>query len=784
MLDDLLAGVEKLVHEGDEKSLAHLNFDPQRNFGTGLPASRLVPSGDLTFNNPQLPPDTGEGLSQFSKWHRAFGKALNPAAGPAAMAAIGAPVAGFLGRGAPAGPQTENVWNTVEEHPLANPQDTFGTTSRVDRFLRMDLNEDMSGTKGYAKLAKDLHGNESTVRYLRGLGEKMLTDLPSWRQYARHAQDPHAGAKAVAMLVSQVEFADEATGFEFIGQSAPKILKEWHRVATGGNGNEDLATFGLMQFARAVEWVQHPELLVSPSMALSYMSFDDEMPVVGMRVAQWQGKDVEELTDADVKNRVAALENLHPSGVVESLVDNVRQLVEVAMGGPYESLEEHIGKFRMQGSPLDLKEVGHVAGLNRPAPSTKQMRAAIGSVAREAGRIDDQMVTPEEINALAKAGADEYGTPLAGLFVDLITGEGLPGLDSFANIDASTDVTLYRDRPRNIRMEATSPRKKSDLTVTVESASDGSFKVMSEDGTAFRNRAVGFIRHSGRQATVPRKPSPVMDVNLEFNANDNAGAYFPVQPQEQPAFSEGPQVMLSFGTDSAPDQIIASLEGQGLSVGRSSLPPHSAKVRVDGEVLKRPERSEVFSYETVADLHLAVESASEDEDIAQLLSSGAAVMQVYVNTSMDAPPGMVEQWEQFTNDERGRMASAVSTDGLGSRTDMVPHWRLPTQVESSVHPTGSGFVQSLDDAEPWSEGDTIYIHMPAYDEGPVPSFSHDPEAMGADESRWVTATRRSNGNVVVGVPASEGKVEVMLAKQAHELMRNLGRNSVSVVTRE
>ena len=101
-------------------------------------------------------------------------------------------------------------------------------------------------------------------------------------------------------------------------------------------------------------------------------------------------------------------------------------------------------------------------------------------------------------------------------------------------------------------------------------------------------------------------------------------------------------------------------------------------------------------------------------------------------------------------------------------------------------PALSSPFHAVDEAEPWSEGSTLYMYVPPHGEDAAVATSHDLEDLAPfDQELVVSATRQSNGNVSVGLPAGEdGKVETMLAKLAFQHLRVIGRNQISMGVRD
>lgn len=795
--DDMLAVIEELVDAGSPESRAHLNYSQGDNFGTGLPGLRVPAPKTFVPNVGQLPPDTAEGFSGFQKWHNAFGDSINSAIGPAAMAAVGMPAAGLLGTGARAErpPFHSAIFRQEDDdEPLANPQDTFGLTSNVGRHLKMNFDADMHGSLGWQKLADNYGGDSMSAGFLAAFGEHITQALPSYRQYASNSGDPNAQLKATAFIVSQIEFADEWPDFDFEGETGPLVMKEWHSLLTTGRGNADVAVDGVTKFLRAVEWVQHPELLISPVVALSYANLDDDQAAVGVKVAQWQKRDIAELSDGQITARMKAIQTMHPSGLMEPLVDNVRTLMTAATGGREADLEFAIEKWRDEkGTPKELDEVSHVAGLKgRILPSTSQMRLALQTVAREVGRVNNTPVTPEEINALTADSFAQMNHDLEGSFEQAISGESVPNLSTLIGVDTGTDFRRYKDRLRNIRMEVNAKPPKEALAVTVEAAADGTFKVMSEDGSsAFRNRAVGSIRHNGRLATVPVRPRMSSNVQQEFDSHDLTGSFFSKDVmQDHPAFGEGAQMMVTLKTERDPESdlfetVVSGLGRAGITATPRTLPAHQGVVRNGDQLDRRSQQGRVFDFAVVADMHRAAEALLASDTLSPMVDGGELQVRFYTNTEMDRPPGTVKQWETFSRDDQGNMAVIDTEDGFASRTDQVPHYRFPTQQSKQEPEASTQALRLMDGEQPWGAGETLFIHVPELDSGEVPTASHAEEDIAhLDQSLIVAATRKSNGNVVVSLPAEDGKVETMLAKLSHELMRNLGRKQVSMGVRD
>lgn len=788
--DDLLDGVESLIEEAPPEAREHLNFREADNYGTGMASKSLNGPATLSPLADGLPPDTAEVFAGFQKWHKAFGNAVNTAAGPAAMAAVGFPAAGLLGQGS----AKEEEFGTLnlqmnDDSGLDNPEDTFGTTSKVNRLLNPDFSEDVDGVRGWDKLAVELGGGRQSAGFLQAVGNHLVQALPSLRQYAQISGDANANLKAVSMLAAQMEFADEWPTFNFEGGSAAIVLKEWHKLVTTGSGNADVAVDGITKIAKAAEWIQHPELLISPTVALSYMNLDESQATVGLRIAQWQERSIESLSEDDIASRLRAVESMHPSGLMEPLVDNVRKLMTRALGGPEEDLELWIERWRERGKPLALNNVGHVAGAPQGAPSTTQMKLAVETVARETGRVRDVPVTPEEINSIIREEFETTGTPLGGQMEEILTGRGVPTLESLHNIDQDTDFRRFRARSRTIRLNADPKQAVDSTAVTVEAASDGSYKVMSDDGaSAFRNRAVGFLNHNGRQATVPVRPRASTDAKTEFThsiSEGQPGAYFDLDIVEiHPAFGEKPQLMISTqssGGEQLRNQVVSGLRALGVASEAEALPPHLRTVRdEDGNLSEIAYQADVFTFDRVADL-MDISTKVQGTPMGSLVNDDVALLQFYVNTDMDQPPGTVKQWETFVRDQHGRTTVSDTRKGLGSRTDQIPHFRLADQVEDGPGVMSVNAVERMD-GELWSAGETVHLYVPVYGASQVPVTSHDPDDLAQfPQDQVVTATRKPNGNVVIGLPkGDDGKVETMLAKMSHEIFKNLGRSQISL----
>jgi len=779
--EDLVNEVSGLVQQGPPEALQRLSHRRADNYGSGMSAVRNKPPGTLV---PNLNADPRGVYGGFARWHKAFGNAVNAAAGPAAMAAVGFPASGLLGTGQPPPETTFGDVNLQmdDNESLAAPSDTFGMMSGTERLLKIDYSHDITGPRGYLDLAEKLGGNRKASGFLQVMGQHLTQALPSVRMYATKTQDPAAALKAVAMLAAQVEFADEWSTFTFEGRTAPIVLREWHRLVTTGEGNDSVAVDGVMKFARALEWVQHPELLISPTVALSYMNLDDSEATVGLKVAQWPQRKMSELTEQQITNRMTAVSDMHPSGLIEPLVDNVRELMTRAMGNSREDVGYWIRKWRERSSGLPVKDSSHVSGIRGVSTVIPQMVKALEAVARETGQVDDVVVTAEEVNAITKEALDDLGGDLPGEFYDIITGASVPNLETLARIDQGTDFRRYRAKRRNIRMETNPDPATESLGVIVEAATDGTYKVLSEDGAqAFRNRAVGFISHNGRQATVPVSPHMEVDVETAFDAGvaeGARGAFFALDvTEDHPAFGEGPQVMVSVPAESADialHQITSRMRAFGMRGEGREMTTHRRTVEQDGKVEAIAHRAMVFDLNQAADLSRLV------QDLEANPLGESALVQLYANTDMDQPPGTVKQWETFATDDRGRMSVVDSSEGFASRTDQVPHYRLKSQAIKGESRSGLP-VRSLDGVAPWDDGDVVHMHVPAYGSGGIPVASHNPDDLqGFDQSLVVTATRKPNGNIVIGAPTEDGRVETMLVKLAHEVVRNLGRKSITI----
>lgn len=798
--DDLLAGVEGLVAKAGDSARNYLSFAGDHAFGTGMPASRLTPPDELQTmaDLSMLPSDTGEAFGRFDRWHSALGHAVRPAVAGAAMAAVGFPAAALLGAGYDDSGMGTSLRMT-DDVPLARPEGTFATTTDVGRFLKLatpglndlGLPDSKSTWKGLAKQVSP-EANDLGAGFLEVTARHLAQELPTLRQYTRESGDPMAPAKAMAMLLAQLDFAENWDRFSFEGESAGPALAEWRKMVTTGRGTEAIAIDAITKVAKAVEWVQHPELYVAPAAGLAYINMDEDEPAVGLRVLQWQAKAYDELTPQEIAGRVNAASALHPSGLVEMLVDNVRDLLHEAMGSPLGDPAEFIAEWRAQGgAPLDEKDNGHVTGLPG-APSLLQARKALETVAAEAGRVQDQPVTPAEINAIIRDVAGDR--PFPGPLFDLITGKGIPALGQIATLDLDTDLTRYRSRPRDLRMSPEVGDPGQSLEVMIEGAADGSFKVMSEDGSsAFRNRAVGFLPHNGRHATVPVRPRGVVDAKASFAGAVGAGTPGDLWEldvtEKHPAFAEGPKLMVSYPSAASAEaartiaRVTRALQAAGMTATTESLPPHMGTERDDEAGLRQtPMRSEVLSLATVSDLHrIAADAQDPESAIGKLMSEVAMQVRFYVNTAMDAPPGTVRQWETFATDERGRLTATLTADGAAHRTDQVPHWRLPDHaIGSEAAPPNRGVLSARDGSgEPWSEGPTVWVRVPAHGSGEVAEFSHSREDFEGEEV--VEVHRRPNGNVSIRLPADEdGTVESVTAKAAHEIMSLFGRSNLSL----
>lgn len=798
--DDLLSGVEGMLARAGEGARQYTHFRPGDTWGTGMPSSRLaLPEGlGEAVDISALPGDTAEVMSGLTKWHSVIGKAMEPALAPATMASVGFPAAALLGAGY-AEPETTG-FRMTEDMALTDPSATFATTSRVGRLLKHAAPgfeasglPDMKGP--WRKLAAEISGRASDkgAGFLATVGEFLVDSLPSFRLYRQESGDELAAVKATAMVASQIEFLDEWANFNFEGESASVVLREWHNLIRSGEGNADVAMDGVFKIAQALEWIQHPELVISPAVGLSYVNLDEDQAVTGLRVLQFPQRQVQDLTPDDVKARIAAADALHPSGLTEPLVDNVRFLLSEALGAPDEDPTEFFELWRRDGQPRDLNDVGHIAGVDF-APSIGQMRRAIEIVASESGNIAGQVVTPEEINGIVFEAAAKQGFITPGVMFDLLTGKGIPGLKSLRDVDAGTDFTRFRATPRQLRLTPEVPEARDAITVTLESASDGTFKVMSEDGSsAFRNRATGFLSHNGRQATVPVMPRRLKDAKVEFErqaAEGATGQFWELDiSAEHPALSEGPQLMISMAASSTEEearraqQILAAIQRAGVTASSRALPSHmSARRNADGQVEVVPQRSHGVSFETVADLQAVAAAAADPESPLARVLDDQVDLRFYVNTEMDAPPGTVKQWETFVTDKNGRTGAVLTRDGHRHRTDQVFHYQLEGRANAGeAQPVQFTALQSVDETEPWAAGDTIYMVIPPHGEMRSPTFSHERELLTDDPNWVVSMTRQRNGNVAVGLPQDEdGGVSTMQAKLAHELLTSLGRSQITM----
>jgi len=798
--DDLLSGVEGLLVNAGEEARKFTHFRPGDTWGTGMPSSRLrLPDRrGAPIDISGLPPDTAEVVGGLTRWHSVLGKAMEPALAPATMAAVGFPAAALLGAGY-AEPETSG-FRLTEDTGLTDPSATFATTSRVGRMLSHAApgfdEQGLPDNRGpWRKLANEIVGQATNkgAGFLEVAGNHLVENLPSFRLYRQESGDEQAAVKAAAMVASQIEFLDEWAGFDFEGDSAALVLREWHNLIRSGEGNADVAMDGILKVAQALEWVQHPELVIAPAVGLSYMNLDDDQAVVGLRVLQYPQVGAEELTPEDVAARLAAAEAIHPSGLIEPLVDNVRFLLEDAVGGPSEHPDEFFEMWRQDGTPRSLNDVGHIAGVDG-APSIAQMRRAIEIVASESGVIAGQQVTPEEINGIVFDVAAEHDFVTPGVMFDLITGSDIPSMENMLQADVGTDFTRYRSRPGQLTLQPTVPDPGKAITVTVEAASDGTFKVMSEDGSStFRNRAVGFLTHNGRQATVPVQPRRVEDTKVEFSRLSAEGAVGQLWELDvtasHPAFGEGPQLMVSMPSSSDEQgnehaqRILAAIEREGGTVRSRALPGHLAsRPGPEGEIVEVPQRTHAVSFDTVADLHrVAAAAANAQSRLAAVLDENVD-LRFYVNTPMDAPPGTVQRWETFTADKWGRLSAVQSIDGERHRTDQIPHYELEGRaMGGESQPMAPTALQSIDGSMPWEDGDTIYMVVPPYGEQRSPTFSHLREDIQDDPSWVVTMVRQANGNIAVRLPPDEdGMVSTMQAKQAHELLSALGRRQISM----
>ena len=368
-----------------------------------------------------------------------------------------------------------------EDQPLGNPDITFILTQqKTNDILKLDYNQDFSKgmeSVGWEKLASDLgatvggdwdeaaqvwrgDGVGNTAGYLEGILAPLIDEmLPSSvaytnQQMKKGVMDPNARLKEVAFGLSQWEFARDWPNFEFRGETAQNALAEWEKLLSGADANTELLASAQAKFMVAFDWLQHPELLINPLMAVNHINLDGPSASVGLKVLQWHQGSLDTITGRAVQERVRAMMGMHPANLVAPMAENLKSLFNQTMQIPNGMTPEE-WMTDMQHLPSGLKTISgaeaiknwrdwYIQARKDLTNKAKQLRRKVKGreVSRSGGKAPSRLGEAGGISP--HFATDEQAT----VWLTVVASLASASEDWSTNVDKAVAVADYLNGPR------------------------------------------------------------------------------------------------------------------------------------------------------------------------------------------------------------------------------------------------------------------------------------------------------------------------------------------------
>lgn len=176
-----------------------------------------------------------------------------------------------------------------------------------------------------------------------GLAPLLAERLPSYRATVKRMLTEGESMEDIdvmftAFVVSQWEYGLELSGMhrsQFVqGESFALAIKEWNKLKSGQDANTELLADVMSRYGQAVDWIQDPELRINPTVGLSHVNLDTEVPQVGLNVLRWSSASPDGMSARTAQSRLQQMSRLHPRAMTDLYADNLTQLIQATAQKP------------------------------------------------------------------------------------------------------------------------------------------------------------------------------------------------------------------------------------------------------------------------------------------------------------------------------------------------------------------------------------------------------------------------------------------------------------------